>query len=81
MKFQADSGPAKQKAEGTTSKTKPERQDHRRISPAGIEYVGCEVHPLVGEADQQSALDVEVGVVCLSPLRYETPHDTIPSGE
>ena len=72
MKFQVDSGPAKQNAEGTTSKPEPERQDHRRISPAGVEYVGREVYPLVGNPDQQSALYVEVCVVCLGPLRYET---------
>ena len=62
------------------SKIEPERQDHSRVSPASIEYVGCEVHPLAGKADQESTLNVEVGVVCLCTLRYQTRATPIQGG-
>jgi hypothetical protein len=53
------------------SKIESERDDYGRISPARIEYVRRDVHFLVREADQQTALHIEGSLVGSRPLRYE----------
>src|SRR5882762_10166375 len=53
------------------SKVEAEGENNSRVGPAGIEYVGCEVDFLVGEANEQTALDVKVSVVGLCPLGYK----------
>ena len=59
-------------------KIEPKRQNHSRVGPPRVEYVGCEIHLLVRETDQDPALNVEAGLVSLCPLRHETHPTPVP---
>jgi len=59
-------------------KIDPKRQNHSWVRPPRVEYVGCEIHLLVRETDQDPALNVEAGLVSLCPLRHETHPTPIP---
>ena len=54
------------------SKTHTHRKDPRRFVPIRIEYVSCEIYFLVGETHEQSALDIDVGLVGPRSLAHET---------
>jgi len=53
------------------SKTHAHRKDPRRFIPVQIEYVSCEIYFLIGETHEQSALDIDVGLVGPCSLAYQ----------
>ena len=53
------------------SKTHAHRKDPRLFIPVQIEYVSCEIYFLVGETHEQSALDIDVGLIGPRSLAHE----------
>ena len=58
--------------EGHNSKTHTHRKNPRRFIPVEIEYVSGEIYFPIGETDEQSALDLDVGLVSPRSLAHET---------
>ena len=54
------------------SKTHAHSKDPRRLVLVQIEYVGCEIHFLVGETYEHSALNIDIGLVDPRALAYQS---------
>ena len=54
------------------SETHAHRKDPRRVAMVQIEYVGREIHFLVGETHEQSALDIDIGLIGPRSLAYQS---------
>ena len=52
------------------SETHAHRKDPRRLTLVQIEYVGCEIYFLVGETYEESALNINIGLVGARSLAH-----------
>ena len=59
------------------SKTHAHRKDPRLFIPVQIEYVSCEIYFLIGETREQSALNIDVGLVSPRLLAHKAESQPI----
>src|SRR5205814_9423816 len=58
--------------EGHNSKIHANRKNPSRFSLVQIEDIGREIHFLIGETHEKSALDIDIGVIGPRSLAYQT---------